>query len=108
MRRADLDGPIRYVLEHLRVVGEKDVARRHRVARQPGHVDIAEQSREARFEAADELVASADEGEQGTAQSVSFGGLQFRPQGGRCAAAVSRIGRVDYVEMHPAGSATAT
>src|SRR5262245_11402391 len=45
MRRADPDGSIRHSFEHLRMVGNQNVARRDLVARQPGHLDGAEQSR---------------------------------------------------------------
>ena len=98
--RPDPDRFSRHPFEHLRMIGEKNVAGRDFIAGQPADSEFVDQSRRARLERTDQMLAPADEREQRAVQSEAFGGLQLRSEGGRGPAAISRVGGVDYVEMH--------
>ena len=59
--RPDPDRFSRHPFEHLRMIGEKDVAGRDFIAREPGYAEFVDQPRRARLERAKQMLAPADE-----------------------------------------------
>ena len=64
------------------MVGEEDIACRDILARQPSDAQFINQPTHARFERADQPLASTDKRKKSAAQPKMFGGLKFRSQGG--------------------------